>query len=270
MKKICFFVLGMLFCGQQVYAKTLNSQRSMDYNGLFADLKKYKKIRGECHAGHLYEHMVWVAKAMDKLFVDKSPWVHEFNQKDRELLVTSAFMHDIGKAGDLQYKYLVKRSHPRDGFEYFTGKKKYKLNGRGKTYDFNAWCKHMNIHGQDRATLTVLIGMHQEFGSMLGKIKKDPLATVSLLDEFIKTLEKYAYESNYNKGFPDEHIVRMSMALSRADLEGMFPVNHPIRQAPELEDHPQTLDATPLASVNLVDTVGYSAGQILLGRFKKY
>lgn len=263
MKKTCFLVLGALFCFQQNFAQ------SMDYNGLFADLKKYKKTHGGAHAGHLYEHMVWVAKSMDKLFENKSQWVDNFDSQDRRLMTIAAFMHDIGKAGDLKYKYFLKPSHPRDGFEYFIGKKPYRLNDQGATYNFDAWCNHMNLHGQDRATVAVLIGMHQEFGRILSNIKKNPSQTFTLFDEFIKILEGYAYEANYNGGFPDQRIMRMSMAMSRADLEGMFPVDHSVKQAPELKDHPQTLEAVRLASVQLLDTVGYAAAQLLLQRFKR-
>lgn len=261
MKKTYFLILGSLLCFQQNFAQ------SMDYNGLFADLKKYKKTRGGGHAGHLYEHMVWVAKSMDKLFENKSQWVDNFDSQDRRLMTISAFMHDIGKAGDLKYKYFLKPSHPRDGFEYFISKKPYRLNDQGDTYNFDAWCNHMNLHGQDRATVAVLIGMHQEFGKTLSHIKKNPTQTLALFDEFIKILEGYTYEANYNGGFPDQRIIRMSMAMSRADLEGMFPVDHPIKQSPELKDHPQTLQAVRLASLQLLDTVGYAAAQFLLQRF---
>ncbi len=262
MKKTCFLILGSLLCFQQ------NFSRSMDYKNLFADLKKYKKTRGGAHAGHLYEHMVWVSKAMDKLFEKKSQWVDDFDNQDRRLMVIAAFMHDIGKAGDLKYEYFLKPSHPRDGFEYFIGKKPYLLNGEGDTYNFDAWCKHMNLHSQDKATVAVLIAMHQEFGKILSQIKKNPTQTVACFDEFIKLLEGYSYEANYNGGFPDQRIIRMSMAMTRADLEGMFPVDHPIKQAPELKDYPQTLKAVRLASVQLLDTVGYAAAQLLLQRFK--
>lgn len=263
MKKSFFLVLGALLCFQQNFAQ------SMDYKNLFADLKKYKKTRGGGHAGHLYEHMVWVAKSMDKLFEQKSQWVDGFDSADRRLMVIAAFMHDIGKAGDLKYQYFLKPTHPRDGFEYFIGKKPYLLNDKGNTYNFDAWCKHMNLHDQDKATVAVLIGMHQEFGKTLSQIKKNPTQMLTLFDEFVRLLEAYTYEANYNGGFPDTRIIKMSLAMTRADLEGMFPVEHPIKQAPELKDHPQTLKAVRLASVQLLDTVGYAAAQLLLQRFRR-
>ncbi|MFT6765970.1 MAG: hypothetical protein ACJAZS_000867 [Alteromonas naphthalenivorans] len=263
MKKSCLLFLGFSFCIIPVQAK------SLDHKGLFTDLKKYKKIRGDCHAGHLYEHMVWVAKAMDTLFESKSQWLIGINKNDRRIMTIAAFMHDIGKAGDLDYNYLVKPTHPRVGFEYILGKRKYLLNKKGDTYDFDAWCNHMNVKGQDRATLAVLVGMHQEFGKALSSMKKKSTVTLSAFNTFIADLEKYTYEANYNGGMPNERIIRMSIALCRADLHGMFPVDKSIKEFPELKDHPQTLDAVPLVPGIVVDTAGYLVAQALLSHFKR-
>lgn len=263
MKKSCLLLLGFSLCIPQFQAK------SLDHKGLFADLKKYKKIRGDCHAGHLYEHMVWVTKAMDQLFEKKSSWLQGIDASDRRIMTIAAFMHDIGKAGDLEYNYLVKPTHPRVGFEYILGKRKYYLNSNGSTYNFNRWCKHMDIKDQDRATLAVLVGMHQEFGKVLSVMKQNKISTTVLFNQFITDLETYTYEANYNGGMPDERIMRMSIALCRADLHGMFPVDQPIKEFPEIKDHPQTLDATPLIPGVIVDTAGYLVAQALLSHFKR-
>lgn len=262
MKKACLLILGFSLCIPQLRA-------TLDYNGLFADLKKYKKIKGVCHAGHLYEHMVWVAKAMDTLFENNSPWLKGIDKNDRRLMTIAAFMHDIGKAGDLDYNFLVKPTHPRVGFEYILGTRKYRLNEKGDTYDFDAWCHHMNIKDQDRATLAVLVGMHQEFGKVLNAMKKDPTSTVSEFNKFISDLETYSYEAHYNGGMPDERIMRMCLALCRADLHGMFPVDQSIKDFPELKDHPQTLDAVPMVSGKVIDIAGYAVAQALLSHFKR-
>jgi hypothetical protein len=262
MKKLCLLVLGFSLCIPQL-------QATLDYKGLFTDLKKYKKIRGECHAGHLYEHMVWVAKAMDKLFQNKSPWLKKIDSSDRRLMTIAAFMHDIGKAGDLDYSFLLKPTHPRVGFEYILGTRDYRLNENGDTYDFNAWCKHMNIKGEDRATLAVLVGMHQEFGKVLSGMKNDPTSTLNKFNQFIADLETYVHEAQYNGGVPDEKIMRMSIALCRADLHGMFPVDQNIKGFAELKDHPQTLDAVPIASGKVMDIAGYAVAQALMSHFKR-
>lgn len=268
MKKLCLLILGFSFCFAHAHTKVVSAP-SMDYKGLFDDLKKYKKIKGECHAGHLYEHMVWVAKAVDKLFENNSPWVKDIDPKDRTLLTIAGFMHDIGKAGDLEYNYSVKRTHPRAGFEYILGKRKYLLDSSGATYNFDEWLAHMNITQEDKAALAVLIGMHQEFGIMLRNMKNNPETALQGINTFIADLEGYVHEANYNGGVPDERIARMSIALCRADLQGMFPVEQLIALFPDLKDHPQTLDAVPIASGKVMDTAGYLVAQELLKHFKR-
>lgn len=262
MKRLCLVLFGTLLCLPFAHA------RSLDYGNLFDDIKKYKKTEGQCHAGHLYEHMVWVAKAMNKLFDSNSLWVQGFDAADKSLLLIAAFMHDIGKAGDGQYAYLVKTDHPRVGFEYLLNKRVYKMEN-GTTYNFDDWCIQLGLTQNDRAALAVLIAMHQEFALMLRAMKKDLAATTQAFDGFITKLETYVHESGYNGGVPDELIMRMCFALCRADLEGMFRVDGHITDFPELEDHPETLDAVPIASKMLMDTAGYAIAQALLSYFKR-
>lgn len=262
MKRFCLFLFGAFLCLPFVHS------RSLDYGNLFDDIKKYKKTEGQCHAGHLYEHMVWVAKAMNNLFDVDSKWTHGFDASDKSLLVIAAFMHDIGKAGDGQYAYLVKTDHPRVGFEYLLNKRTYTMES-GTTYNFDAWCNQMNLAQNDRAALAVLVAMHQEFALTLRAMKNDPATTTQAFDEFITKLEGFVHEAGYNGGVPDERIMRMCFALCRADLEGMFRVDGHITDFPELEDHPETLDAVPIASRVVMDTAGYVTAQALLSYFKR-
>src|SRR3989344_998743 len=148
MKKSCLLIFGISLCISQTIAE------SLDYKGLFSDLKEYKKIKGECHAGHLYEHMVWVAKAVDRMFEQKSKWIEEISPEDRRLMVIAGFMHDIGKAGDGAYFYTVKPTHPRVGFEYLMGTRSYTMKN-GSEYNFHEWCKQMNLSVDDTKTLAV-------------------------------------------------------------------------------------------------------------------
>ncbi len=262
MKRLCLVLLSVLLCLPFAHA------RSLDYRNLFDDIKKYKKTEGQCHAGHLYEHMVWVAKAMNKLFDADSKWTHGFDSSDKSLLVIAAFMHDIGKAGDGQYAYLVKTDHPRVGFEYLLNKRVYKMES-GATYNFDDWCSQLGLAQHDRAALAVLIAMHQEFALMLRAMRNDLSKTTQAFDRFITKLEGFVHEAGYNGGVPDERIMRMCFALCRADLEGMLRVDGHITEFPELEDHPETLDAVPIASKIVMDTAGYATAQALLSYFKR-
>lgn len=232
----------------------ISSTKKLDHNGLFEDLKKYKKERGECHAGHLYEHMLWVAKSMGGLYDTQSPWVAHLAH-DRELMITAAFMHDIGKAGDLQYLYLLKPKHPQTGVDYFLKKQSYKLNAEGDTYDFDAWVAQVGLTQEQVKTLIVLIGMHQEFGLLLKNLRLGQ-SIITLCNNFMEKLRHFVVQADYNNGIPDEKIIRMCCALSRADLEGMFPVDNQMTDFPDLPDHEQTLQAKPIGSVVLVDALG--------------
>lgn len=244
---------------------SLSATPTLNYNGLFDELSKYKKTEAGFHQGHLLEHMVWVAKAMDKLFDEKkeffstsSVWMQHCKEPERRMMVIAAFLHDIGKAGDLKYQFFTKIPHPCDGFEMLMGEKPFLLNADGRTFDMQAYINQLELTEHEFKTVAVLVGMHQELGKMFQHMKTKDKSWNSLYQKFLDDLQEYVTRSGYNNGVIDERIIWLSAALCRADCEGLFYVDHEVQGFPELVDlKPTLLDATrPLGPV-FFDIMGY-------------
>lgn len=243
---------------------------ALNINYLFDALKSYKKSRGGWHAGHLYEHMVWVAKAMQNMFNTNSPWLDGIpdDATTKKTMTIAAFMHDIGKAGDNKRIYTIKPHHPRIGFEYILSRRPFYLDPEQRTtYDFNTWANILALTPDQRTTIAVLTGMHQEFAHVLTGIKKGEMTT-TLFETYLKKLKTYVQEAVYNNGIVDETILRMSLAIFRADFEGMRRVDCTLVEVKNLPDEPETLSCVPIPDGNTIDTAGYALAQTLIEYFK--
>mgnify|MGYP000567739693 CR=1 FL=1 len=243
---------------------------TLNINNLFDNLKGYKKLTGGWHAGHLYEHMVWVAKAMQDMFDKKSPWLEEIadNPGIRKIMIIAAFMHDIGKAGDNKRLYNIKPNHPRVGFEYLLSRRPFYIDDqKTTTYDFNTWASTLKLTPQERATIAVLTGMHQEFAYVLTNLKKGRMTT-TLFEEYLEKLTGYVQEAFYNNGMVDEQIVRMSLALFRADFEGMRRVDCTLHDVANIPNETESLACVSIPNGDTIDTAGYTLAQTLIEYFK--
>lgn len=244
---------------------TVASAKNLNYGGLCDDLRRYKKDHKDSnHAGHLWEHTVWVTKAMERMFATKSKWVEGIDTQYEYAMVIAAFLHDVGKAGDLEFFYALKPSHPQVGVGYLTGKGLFYKNIKKNTVIFADWFKANDVTPEDQKAVIVLAGMHQQFGIMLKRLSKKPEAKDKLFQQFFKELTGYCEQADYNNGTPDDQIVRMSIALCVADMQGMFPVSFTSKYFPDLADEPQTILAKPLVDPLLVDTVGFIIAQELI------
>ena len=86
--------------------------------------------------------MLWVAKSMAQLYDNNSVWVKNLMQ-ERELMIIAAFMHDIGKTGDLQYLYTTKPEHPQAGVDYFLKRSNTSFNEQDDVYNFDQWIQKL-------------------------------------------------------------------------------------------------------------------------------
>jgi len=245
---------SLFFCGI-VSCFALNQTGRLDYNGLFTIMGHYKKVSGKWHRGHLFEHSVWTAKAMDQMFENNSWWLKGIDSSERRLMVLAAFMHDIGKAGDLQFEYGTKINHPRVGFEYIMGRRPFYVS-EGETWDIQEWIKHHKLTEDEIKTLAVLVGMHQEFGKVLFAFKKSPEHWSKVREKFFDDLLYYVQESGYNGGIPDERIIIMSAAICRADGEALYRVDYERSTFPELPNLAETREGHRPVPVALVDAFG--------------
>jgi len=251
MRKSLFSVL--LFFTASCFG--INQTGRLDHNGLFTILEHYKKIAGNWHRGDLLDHMVWVSKSMDQMFENNSWWLHGIDSSERRLMVLSAFMHDIGKAGDLEFEYRVKRTHPLVGFEYILGKRPFYIS-ENETWNVQEWLEHHELTDYEIKTLAVLVGMHQELGKVLFAFKNAPSKWASVQEKFFDTLLYYVQESGYNNGIPDERIIIMCAAICRSDGEGLHYVNYESKTFPELPNLPEKHEAHRPIPVSLVDVFG--------------
>lgn len=254
-----YFLLVSLMIGITVEARDLNC------GGLCDSLKLYKKEFGEGHAGHLWEHTVWVTKAMARLFATDSKWIAGIDKKYERLMELVAFTHDVGKAGDCQFVHMSKPAHPITGVQYLLGKQPFYKDTTKECLDFQAWFAENELSVEDQKMLIVLAGMHQEFGVALTRILKKPEQQWIAFGVYLEKFINYCKQADYNNGYPNEQIVRMAIALTVADIQGMFPVDFACKHLPELQDEPQTLfNALPYFDSHVIDTQGYTVAQELI------
>ena len=79
-------------------------------------------------ADDVSDHSIWTALVLADWIQSKNKWVSKIDTKYHDLLIFSAFIHDIGKTGDGDYTSLIssyKPTHHNDGVDIILGNKKY-------------------------------------------------------------------------------------------------------------------------------------------------
>jgi len=79
-------------------------------------------------ADDVSDHSIWTALVLADWIQSKNNWISEIDTKYHDILIFSAFIHDIGKTGDGDYTSLIssyKPTHHSDGVDIILGKKKY-------------------------------------------------------------------------------------------------------------------------------------------------
>lgn len=74
------------------------------------------------------DHSIWTALAIADWIKTNNNWVSNIDPKYHDILVFSAFIHDIGKTGDGDFTSLLdssKPEHHNDGVDILLGKKKF-------------------------------------------------------------------------------------------------------------------------------------------------
>ena len=80
------------------------------------------------HADDVSDHSIWTALVLADWIESKNKWISDIDTKYHDVLVFSAFIHDIGKTGDGDYTSLIssyKPTHHNDGVDIILGNKKY-------------------------------------------------------------------------------------------------------------------------------------------------
>ena len=132
----------------------------LDHQGLFDIMRPYKKIdKDHHHWGDLFEHSTWVSKAIEKWFVKKDEWC-EGLENHKRVLIVAGFLHDIGKAGDLEFVFERKPNHPRDGFDYMRGTKEFKVPNSDSPFNFDEYFKQLSVTEEERKIIEILAANH--------------------------------------------------------------------------------------------------------------
>ena len=79
-------------------------------------------------ADDVSDHSIWTALVLADWIQSKNKWISEIDSKYYDILIFSAFIHDIGNTGDGDYTSLIssyKPTHHNDGVDIILGKKKY-------------------------------------------------------------------------------------------------------------------------------------------------
>lgn len=211
----CLLAVQFSVCGQAINLQT---------DALTPILKQYVTTN-PWHDGDLYEHSVWVAKIVEKWFDEHNDWVEGLSNADKRVMIWTGFLHDIGKAGDLQYIYYDKPNHPIDGMYYLMGNKPFYVDER-QIFNFDAWFERQNISSADHKLIAALIGVHWDFGGIVLRGMKNGEQEEKLFDAFIAKLSDAACQTGYNNGQVDRKLVCMAMLINAADVRGSKPVEY--------------------------------------------
>lgn len=192
---------------------------------LVSDIKKYKVLDNDFHSGHLYEHTVWVILYSDLLFSSQSKWIEGIPNTTyfRTLISFSAFFHDIGKAGDLQYNYLSKTNHSQIGFDYLQGNIPYLTNSGPVSirHVLNKLAHEFNLDDLSIETIKYVCLLHWDFGAIL----RDYSQNLDLgARKYLNNVKQNIQNMDLNrKSFGI--FIRILILISVCDVLGTRPIN---------------------------------------------
>jgi hypothetical protein len=194
---------------------------------LLKNFKEYETSNKSFHSGNVYQHAVWVSRAVINFWQNNAFWTNNVSLDDIKLVYFAALLHDVGKAGDFVTLFFDKPGHELDGFAYVAGLKTYWLDPETK-FDFASMFKSLQLDLEDQKVISILIGVHGCFGHYLNNISttnwlKNLYSPKSqLYTQFINEIKKFALMVNY--GDVDERLLRLSMLISASDVKGAQPV----------------------------------------------
>jgi len=184
---------------------------------LVQDMKEYKVTNKQFHAGNVYEHSMWVEQALAQFIQKKSFWCDGLvlSNREKEILALAAFLHDIGKAGDLNFFFETKKMHPEMGADYIAGKRDYILKN-GTIFNFDAFFSDQDISTEERKIITLLVHASHWFGStvMVQCWQASQSQCEQFFENYISGLEKFLPER------VDKKIVSMAIFITAADAKG--------------------------------------------------
>lgn len=179
-KTLCVTVLSIQFI---LSSQLVGSQ----FEVLVRDMKEYKTTNARFHAGHVFEHSLWVARSTINLL--NTHWSTRTNDLfTPKTLIIASLLHDIGKCGDGVFSFKEKPAHPREGFLMLTGSKPYVLKD-GSTFNFGALYDELRLTHEQVAIIALIAGMHHDLGAVMRGMNagddKAPAVMLAKLDAYI-------------------------------------------------------------------------------------
>lgn len=206
----CFFVL-LFFVASPIDVSVDSFQT------LLQDMKEYKVTNKQFHAGNLYEHSMWVEQALAQFIQKKSFWCDGLvlSDREKEILALAAFLHDIGKAGDLNFLFETKKMHPEIGAEYIMGKRDYILKN-GTIFNFDTFFKDQDISLKERNLIALFVHASHWFGStvMVQCWQASRAQCEKIFENYMSGLERFL------PGGINKKIVSMAICITAADAKG--------------------------------------------------
>ena len=187
---------------------------------LIKDFEKYKTLNVDYHQGDLLEHSIWTALYVQKQWENKTPWVENLNESSfRTFSIITAFLHDIGKGGDLNYVYYDKPGYEVRGFEYLTNLREYKLSEE-KSLNISEVFKNINLNTETYLKVCAFIILsHREFEEHIKRINNGESMN-NISSQYIKVLEKNIMNAGLGNITKDDkiHTFLLTILISACDI----------------------------------------------------
>ncbi|KAJ4461879.1 hypothetical protein PAPYR_1564 [Paratrimastix pyriformis] len=179
------------------------------------------------HLGTLEQHLLWATRAAWLSFTESASWTELLPRSLMPLLLQACFLHDVGKAGDLQYSFVSKKNH--EGLMSQLKHPSYVLPDQSH-FDLKAFlCSTVGWSDDEVALLAYCIGCHGTYGYFV--------------NPFVTTPEKVTLD---NKEF---HTHILSLGASLRDIATSAGITPAVLT--RLRDHHQAADPAARAESNM-------------------
>lgn len=187
---------------------------------LLEHMSMYKLTTPKFHAGNLLHHSLWTCRTLGQWFDENKLWINGL-EKHKLIIMLGGLFHDIGKAGDGNYFYDKKPTHPCNGFALLMLKQPFLLEN-GLSLNINNIYKELEITLEEQRFLAVLVGMHWEFGLIMKNMNSKVQTTLKQeCLTYLKKLQVFCQQANL--GYPSETLLKGCIAVSAADVRGIQP-----------------------------------------------
>ena len=142
---------------------------SAEMEALMEEFSLYENANNSHHIGMtVLDHSIWTTRTVFKwLTYSEAPFISGIRNGLKQICLVSAFLHDIGKIGDLDKTTLPtkgnKFKHPVDGYAYLNDPKKFKSLKK----DVGPYFECITRHKKSATIIKCVVAMHHYFGLLM-------------------------------------------------------------------------------------------------------